>query len=60
MSIQRSKSESKPFIRGLRAELKWLRARYDDGAISTAVFTVLKRLECDIAWAEHEARRMQS
>jgi hypothetical protein len=43
-----------------RAELEWLRSRYDGGAISTAVFTVLKRLECDIAWAEHERRRMQS
>jgi hypothetical protein len=59
MSIQPSKSESKPFIARLRAELEWLRARYDDGAISTAVFTVLKRLECDIAWAEHEGRGKQ-
>jgi hypothetical protein len=43
----------------LRAELEWLRARYDGGAISKAVFTVMKRLECDIAWAEHEGRRDQ-
>ena len=38
----------------LRAELEWLRARYDGGAISTAVFSVVKRIEIDIAWAEHE------
>jgi hypothetical protein len=43
----------------LRVELKWLRARYDCGAISSAVFDVVKRLECDIAWAEHEDRRDQ-
>jgi hypothetical protein len=59
MSIQPSESENKPFVRRLRAELEWLRARYDDGAISTAVFTVLKRLECDIAWAEHKGRGKQ-
>jgi hypothetical protein len=59
MSIQPSGSQSKPFVRRLRAELEWLRAQRDNGAISVAVFTVLKRLECDIAWAEHEGRRKQ-
>jgi hypothetical protein len=45
--------------RQLRVELVWLRARYDCGAISAAVFTVVKRLECDIAWAEHQDRSDQ-
>jgi hypothetical protein len=38
----------------LRAELAWLQARYDSGAISLAVYAVRKRLEIDISWAEHE------
>jgi hypothetical protein len=41
----------------LRSELAALRARYDDGAISPAVFAVIRKLESDIAWAEHKAVR---
>jgi hypothetical protein len=41
----------------LRAELEWLRARYDDGKVSAAVFAVIRRLESDIAWAEHREVR---
>ena len=59
MSIQPSESESKPSVHRLRIELEWLRARHDTGAVSAAVFTVLKRLECDIAWAEHEGTQKQ-
>jgi hypothetical protein len=38
----------------LRSELEWLRHRYDDGKISPAVFAVVKKLETDIAWRQHE------
>jgi hypothetical protein len=37
----------------LRSELAALRARYDDGAISPAVFAVIREIETDISWAEH-------
>jgi hypothetical protein len=36
----------------LRAELEWLRARYDDGKVSPAIFAVIRELETTIAWAE--------
>jgi hypothetical protein len=36
-----------------RAELHWLRARYDHGKVSPAVFAVIRELETSIAWAEH-------
>jgi hypothetical protein len=37
-----------------RADLEWLRARYDGGAVSAAVFVTIKRTETAIAWAEHD------
>jgi hypothetical protein len=37
----------------LRDEQRWLRARYDDGKISPAVFAVLREIETANAWAEH-------
>jgi hypothetical protein len=43
----------------LRAELKWLRARYDGGAVSNAAYTVIKKIETDISWAEHDARHIE-
>ena len=39
-----------------RSELALLRARYDGGAISPAVFAVIKKLEREIAWLEHTER----
>jgi hypothetical protein len=39
-----------------RTELALLRARYDGGAISPAVFAVIKNLECEIAWLEYQER----
>jgi hypothetical protein len=36
-----------------RADLEWLKGRYDGGAVSAAVYTTIKRIESDIAWAEH-------
>jgi hypothetical protein len=41
----------------LRSELEWLRARYDDGKVSPAVFSVIREIETGIAWAEHRAVR---
>jgi hypothetical protein len=35
----------------LRAELEWLRSRYDDGTISPAVFAVIREIETTISWA---------
>jgi hypothetical protein len=42
----------------LRDELQRLRARYDSGTISPAIFAVIRELETSIAWIEHsrEAR----
>ncbi len=37
----------------LRAELALLRARYDSGAISPAIYAVIRKIETDIAWGEH-------
>jgi hypothetical protein len=42
----------------LRMEWQMLRARYDDGAMSPAIYNVIKELETDIAWLEH--RRLPS
>jgi hypothetical protein len=47
--------------RRLRAELEWLRAKYDSGAVSDAVFAVTKSIETEISWREHaqqESRRV--
>jgi hypothetical protein len=37
----------------VRAQLALLRARYDTGAIPQAVFSVIRKLEIELAWAEH-------
>src|SRR5262249_27769815 len=37
----------------LRLERASLLARYDNGALSAAVFAVLKKLEIEIAWRQH-------
>jgi hypothetical protein len=42
--------------RQARAELMLLRARYDSGAMSIAIFVVIKAIETDIAWSEHRER----
>jgi hypothetical protein len=43
----------------LRAELKSLRARYDDGAVSPAVYVVVRNIEADIAWLEYTEQQQQ-
>jgi hypothetical protein len=37
----------------LRAELDYLRARYDDGEVPPARYRVIRDLETEIAWIEH-------
>jgi len=37
----------------LRGELSILVARYDSGAVSPAVYAVIRAIESDIAWLEH-------
>ena len=47
-----------PSTAALRDERIWLLARHDSGAITPAIFKIVRSLEVDIAWAEHrEARR---
>ena len=36
-----------------RADLEWLKGRYDGGAVSAAIFVTIKKIETDIAWSEH-------
>jgi hypothetical protein len=42
----------------LRAELAHLRARYNDGAVSPAVYEIIKKIETTIAWSEHHRGRI--
>jgi hypothetical protein len=51
------RTEQYPRIAELRAELAHLRARYDDGAVSTAIYKVIRELETALAWAEHREAR---
>jgi hypothetical protein len=37
----------------LRDELAWLRSRYDHVQVSPAVYAAIRRLEIEIAWADH-------
>lgn len=39
-----------------RSMLAMLRARYDDGAVSPALYQAIRKLETDIACAEHRRR----
>jgi hypothetical protein len=38
----------------LRAELRLLRCRYDSGAVSPGVYAVIRAMEIEIGWLEHE------
>jgi hypothetical protein len=40
--------------RELRTELVHLRARYDNGAVAPALYAVIRSIESDIAWFEHQ------
>jgi hypothetical protein len=41
-------------ITALRAELHFLRSRYDHGAVSPAVYAVIRKIETEIGWHDHE------
>jgi hypothetical protein len=41
----------------LRERLEWLRARYDCGAVSSGTYAIIRMIEIDIAWREHEEVR---
>jgi hypothetical protein len=44
----------------LQEQLAYLRARYDSGAVSLAIYQAIKKLETDIAWCEHVARERRT
>jgi hypothetical protein len=41
--------------RQLRDGLEWVLAKYDSGAVSDAVFAVVKKLETDLSWLKHQS-----
>jgi hypothetical protein len=41
----------------IRTKLAQLRARYDFGALPPSVFSVIRKLEIEIAWLEHRGRQ---
>jgi hypothetical protein len=43
-------------IERARTELQHLRARYDSGAVSAAVYETIKDLETTISWLEFQQR----
>jgi len=47
------KAEFPDHEQALRAALAWVRARHDSGAISPAVFSVIRMLETEISWRQH-------
>ena len=48
------KAEFPSHEQALRAALAWVRARYDDGAVSPAVFNVIRMIETEIAWRRQQ------
>jgi hypothetical protein len=50
--------ENQPrYEHALRAQLAMLRARYDDGAVSVPVYAVIRAMELEISWLEHQRVR---
>jgi hypothetical protein len=47
------KAEFPSHEQALRAALAWVRARHDSGAISPAVFSVMRMIEVELSWLEH-------
>ena len=37
----------------LADELRWLRSRYDEGAVAPCVYGIIKKIEVEIAWRQH-------
>jgi len=47
------KAEFSSHEAALRAALAWVRARHDSGAVSPAVFSVMRMIEVELSWLEH-------
>jgi hypothetical protein len=45
MTETNTRERERPSLAELREELEWLRARYDDGAVSPAVYAVVRALD---------------
>jgi hypothetical protein len=43
----------------LRDELEWVLVKYDSGAVSDAVFAVVKKLQTDSSWLKHQSGESQ-
>jgi hypothetical protein len=41
---------------GLRTELALLQARYDGGAVSPAVYAIIRAIGTELSWFEHRGR----
>jgi hypothetical protein len=52
-AVPARKAEFPSHEQALRAALAWVRARHDSGAISPAVFSVIRMIETEIAWRQH-------
>ena len=50
---QRLQIDEQTYLRE-KARLAALRARYDGGAVSPAIYKVVREIEIELAWAEHE------
>jgi hypothetical protein len=55
--VSARKAEFPSHEAALRAALAWVRARHDSGAISPAVFSVVRMLETELAWRQHRQHR---
>jgi hypothetical protein len=54
--IPERKAEFPSHEQALRAALAWVRARHDSGAISPAVFSVIRMIETELSWLAHAHR----
>ena len=43
----------------LRAELEWLRSRYDGGAVSSSIYAVIRTIETELSWREQQGRQFR-
>jgi hypothetical protein len=53
MNDRNTREREQPSLAELREQLEWLRAAYDYGAVSPAVYAVVRALEIEIAWRRH-------
>jgi hypothetical protein len=53
------KAEFPSHEQALRAALQWVRARHDSGAVSPAVFSVMRMIEVELSWLEHRGEAVR-